>query len=113
MTREVNTSSSTAQPLDPRLFLRDEELDRGAALFLAAERALSAAAEPAREAAGLSAVEVRILLSLRHRPGRDVASVRGDLGATVPTFARLLGALDKRGLIAKERGMMDGRQRRS
>lgn len=112
MDSEVNSSGAGAPAFDPRLFLRDEELERGIALVLGAERALAAAGETAREASGLSAAECRILLTLRTDPGIEVSTLRERLGATVPTFARQLGRLDTAGYIAKTRGMMDARTRR-
>ncbi|MEM9740701.1 MAG: MarR family transcriptional regulator [Pseudomonadota bacterium] len=109
MQREVNTPlASTA---DMRLYLRDEELDRGAGLILLAERALAAAAEPARKASGLKRGEMQILLSIHQFPGQDVSSLRTRLAMTVPTCARLLGELDKRGLVARDPGGDDRRRR--
>ncbi len=112
MDSEVNSPGAGTPAFDPRLFLRDEELERGIGLILGAERALAAAAEPARETAGLSIAECRILLALRTYPGIEVSALRERLGATVPTFARQIGRLDAAGFIAKTRGMMDARTRR-
>ena len=112
MDREVNTSNTSGPVFDPRLFLRDEELERGIGLILAAERVLAMVAETARRKTGLSAAECRILLALRTQPGQEISALRARLGATTPTFARQLGRLDAAGYIAKTRGMMDARTRR-
>lgn len=108
---EVNTPVTGAPPLDPRLFLRDEELDRGVALVFAAERALSRAAAPALQRARLTPLEARILLALHAAPGAEVSELRDELGATTPTFARVLGGLDRRGLLTKRAARDDARRR--
>ncbi|MEL6661698.1 MAG: MarR family transcriptional regulator [Pseudomonadota bacterium] len=94
-----------------RLYLRDEELDRGAGLIFIGERALAAAAEPARKAAGLSRGELQAMLAIRQFPGLDVTTLRSRLNMTVPTCARLLGELDRKGLIARHQGGEDRRRR--
>ena len=115
MVNEVNTRGKMADGMtgqaDPRLYLRDEELNRGVGLILAGERALMAAVADAILASDLSSGEWQILLAILFEPGRDVSTVREGLGATVPTFARQLGRLDKRGLIDKSRSGSDGRKR--
>ncbi len=115
MANEVNSRATGADqgssPVDPRLYLRDEELERGVGLILAGERALGRAAEAGRETAGLGKPELQVLLAIRFLPGQDVAALRGHLGATVPTLARLLGTLDQRGLIRRDRDARDARRR--
>ncbi|KCZ92675.1 MarR family transcriptional regulator [Hyphomonas johnsonii MHS-2] len=100
------------RPFDPRLFLMDQELDRGVGLLMAGARELVSAAETARKKAGLSKPEMQILIAIRFDPGRTVSQMRDALGMTVPTFARLIGALDTRGLIERERQENDGRRRK-
>lgn len=97
--------------MDSRLFLRDEELDHGVALVLAAQRHLQAAAEAARGEAGLSKSELDVLLAMAAYPGCTVGELRAHLFMTAPTFARLLGRLDGRDLVRKQRGAVDGRRR--
>jgi len=109
MPSEVNSPAPRAA--DMRLYLRDEELDRGAALILAGERALAAAAETARKSAGLSRGELQALLSIRQFPGQDVATLRARLNMTVPTCARLLGELDQKGLVDRHKAGGDKRRR--
>ena len=108
MSAQVNTSSS----FDPRLFLRDEELDRGVALILAGERALLRAAESSRKSAALNGSEMRALMAIRALPGLTVSDLRTALGATVPTMARILGKLDERGLVRRKKSGQDGRKRK-
>lgn len=97
--------------MDSRLFLRDEELDQGVALILSAQRQLKAASDEVRREAHLSDSELELLLAMRARPGQTVGALRSQLFMAVPTFARLLGQLDKRDLIRKQRSTSDSRQR--
>ena len=112
MSREVNTSSMSARGLDARLFLIDEEFDRGVGLLLAGERAVFAAMETVREGSGLSKSDMQVLLAIRYAPGLSVTGIREQIGQTVPTFARIIGALDRRGLIERTQSRLDGRRRR-
>lgn len=100
------------RPFDPRLFLMDQELDRAAGLLLAGANALARAGETARKKAGLSKPELQILMAVRYRPGQTVGEMRTALGMTVPTFARLIGKLDTRGLIERARETADARRRK-
>lgn len=108
MARSVNLN----RPFDPRLFLIEQELDRGAGLLLSGADELSRAAQQAARKSGLNKAEMHVLMSIRYRPGRTVSEVRTQLGMTVPTFARILTQLDRRGLIERERQAADGRRRR-
>jgi DNA-binding MarR family transcriptional regulator len=107
----MTTPSIPSRSFDPRLFLTDQELDRSVGLVLSAARTLNAEAERARRRAGLSKAELQILMLLRYEPGLSVSDAREALAMTVPTFARLISALDQRGLIERERRGGDGRQR--
>ncbi len=113
MVNEVNTrgSQSDTPPADPRLYLRDEELDRGVGLILAGERALAVACERLRPGTGLGKAEIQTLLAIRYQPGLTVSQLRDRLAATVPTFARSLGVLDRHGLISRPRSGEDRRRR--
>ena len=108
MSAQVNTSSS----FDPRLFLRDEELDHGVALILAGERALLQAAESSKKSAAVNATELRALMAIRANPGLTVSELRATIGATIPTMARILGKLDERGLVRRKKSGQDGRKRK-
>lgn len=107
MASDVNLN----RPFDPRLFLMDQELDRGVGLLLAGGAELISSAEAMRRKAGLSKPEMQILMAVRFRPGQSVSELRDALGMTVPTFARILGQLDQRDLIERSRGDEDGRRR--
>jgi DNA-binding MarR family transcriptional regulator len=106
------TPVNLTRPFDPRLFLIDQELDRGAGLLISGADLLLRSAEPARRNAGLSRTQMQILMAIRYRPGQTVSQLRGTLGMTVPTFARILGQLDGRGLIERQREGADGRRRK-
>lgn len=97
--------------MEGRLFLRDEELDAGAALILGAEKRLVQASQRAMEAAGLNRGAFDVLMGIRAAPGLTVSQMRERLAMTVPTFARILGQLDQQGLIEKRRPDRDARAR--
>ncbi len=97
--------------VDGRLFLTEDNLDRGALTLLAAARRLETRMRQGADKAGLSPVQFAILSELRHAPGIDVTELRTRLGGTTPTIARLLGELDKKGLIIRPRHQSDARRR--
>lgn len=109
--QHVNRNSSRTPGFDPRLFLRDEELDYGISLILTGERVLM------REAAHLSSrlnippLAARVLITIRFEPGRSVSDLREGLGATTPTLARILADLSKRGYIERRKSRSDARRR--
>lgn len=107
----VNQIRQNAPGFDPRLFLRDEELDYGIALLLAGERALVAASGDLAKSHKIPPLAARILLALRFQPGQTVQALRQQLGTTTPTLARILQDLDQRGWIERRRSDADGRQR--
>lgn len=108
---DVNQNTRSAAGFDPRLFLRDEELDYGIALLLAGERALMQAGGDLAAATALPPLAARVLIAVRFQSGQSVTSLRQQLGATVPTLARILGELDQRGLIERRKSRADRRQR--
>lgn len=112
MASEVNQKPGETGRVDPRLFLREEELDNGIALLLASERIISAALRRNQERIGLNMPALRLLVTIRFQPGLTVSELRDATGATTPTLARLLGELDKRQLIHKKTGGRDARRRR-
>jgi len=109
---DVNKTQRQDPGFDPRLFLRDEELDYGIGLILSGERRLVTEALEYCNSAGLPPLAVRVLLAVRFQPGETVSALRTQLGATVPTMARVLGDLDKRGLIDRRSTHADGRAKR-
>jgi DNA-binding MarR family transcriptional regulator len=108
---DVNQMRANAPGFDPRLFLRDEELDYGIALVLAGERALLKEAAEIAQLEAMPQLAARTLIALRFQPGLTVSALREHLGATVPTFARIIGDLGQRGLIERQKSETDGRAR--
>lgn len=112
MTSEVKQSTAETGRVDPRLFLREEELDNGIALLLASERALAETLRRGLDATKLNMPGLKLLITIRFKPGLTVSELRDLTGSTTPTLARLLGELDKRDLIHKKTGGRDARRRR-
>lgn len=112
MASEVNQKPGETGRVDPRLFLREEELDNGIALLLASERAIAEALRRTQEETGLNMPGLKLLMTIRFRPNLTVSELRDETGATTPTLARILGELDKRDLIEKKQGGRDARRRR-
>ncbi len=104
MASEVNQKTGESARVDPRLFLREEELDNGIALLLASERIISDITRKAQRQTGLNASGLRLLMTIRFEPGLTVTELRDKMGATTPTIARLLGELDKKNLVVKTQG---------
>ncbi|MEL6828768.1 MAG: MarR family transcriptional regulator [Pseudomonadota bacterium] len=109
---DVNKTRVEDPGFDPRLFLRDEELDYGIGLILSGERRLLTEALDHCAPEGLPPLAIRILLTARFQPGQTVSALRTQLGATVPTLARVLGELDQRGYIERRANHADGRAKR-
>ncbi len=112
MASEVNQKPGETGRVDPRLFLREEELDNGIALLLASERLINAALRRHQEDTGLNMPALRLMITIHFQPGLTVSELRAETGATTPTLARLLGELDKRNLVVKKTGGRDARRRR-
>lgn len=106
----VNQIRANAPGFDPRLFLRDEELDYGIALLLAGERTLMRVVGEIAETFEMPQLAARILITIRFQPGQTVKELREQMNATTPTLARILGDLDERGLIER-RQSEDGDRR--
>ena len=109
---DVNQIRANAPGFDPRLFLRDEELDYGIALLLAGERALMKAAGEIARDFSLPALAARVLITVRFQPGQTVNTLRDQLDATTPTFARIIADLEKRGLIERRQSAQGDRRTR-
>ncbi len=108
----VNQIRANAPGFDPRLFLRDEELDYGIALLLAGERALMKAASEISRDFELPQLAARVLITIRFQPGQTVTGLREQLDATTPTLARILGDLDERDLIERRQSTQGDRRTR-
>ena len=99
----VNQIRANAPGFDPRLFLRDEELDYGIALLLASERALMKAAREIASDFEMPILAAQTLLTIRFQPGPSVTQLCEQLDSTTPTFARIVGDLEKRGFIERRK----------
>ena len=100
------------QTADPRLILRDEELDSGLELMLLAEASLWAAVDAALEAeAGLGRPHWRAAFLLRRRPGLGVRDLSRLTGLSKQAASRTLADLVRRELAEAETGDLDGRRR--
>lgn len=100
-----------ADRLDGRLFLTEENLDRGTLTLLAAARKIEVQLRRALADADLSATEIAVLTEISLDPGMDVASLRDRVGGTTPTIARLLAGLEKQNLIDRPKAEGDARRR--
>ena len=99
----VNQIRANAPGFDPRLFLRDEELDYGIALLLASERALMKAAREIARDFEMPLLAAQTLLTIRFQPGHSINHLCEQLDTTTPTFARIIADLEKRGLVERRR----------
>lgn len=100
---------------DGRLYLRDQDLDQGAALIRAAARRLAHLAQSAvvsgAESPELSAPELDILMEVFDRGGLDVTELRERLDSPKQSMARHLNELEERGLIGRAPSARDRRRR--
>ncbi len=98
---------------DPRLILRDEELDSGLELMLLAEASLWTAVDAAleNEAKGLGRPHWRAAFLLRRRPGVGARDLARLTGLSKQAASRSLGDLLKLGLAEIEGGDLDARRR--
>jgi DNA-binding MarR family transcriptional regulator len=98
---------------DPRLILREEELDAGLELMLLAESALWATADAALadDPAGLGRSHWRACFLLRRRPGVGVQELAHLTSLSKQAASRILVDLAGKGLIEKTSGELDGRRR--
>ena len=98
---------------DPRLILREEELDTALELLFLSEAALMSTADGAleTEAAKLGRTHYRTLFLLKRRPGLGVRELARLLGLSKQGASRTLGELEKLGLVAKASGGEDARRR--
>jgi DNA-binding MarR family transcriptional regulator len=104
-------SAADTVGFEPRLFLREEELDRALELALAAQRVLESIAEPAQADDTLGSGHWRVLSALRRRPGQSVAALRTRLAIPKQSLARLLDDLQTAGLITRAVANADRRRR--
>ncbi len=100
-------------PADPRLILRDEELDSGLELMLLAEASLWAAVDTALEGEGpgLGRPHWRAAFLLRRRPGVGTRDLGRLTGLSKQAASRTLGDLVRLELAVIETGDLDARRR--
>lgn len=99
-------------PADPRLILRDEELDSGLELMLLAEASLWAAVDAALGSeAGLGRPHWRAAFLLRRRPGLGVRDLSRLTGLSKQAASRTLADLVRLELAETDSGALDGRRR--
>ena len=96
---------------DPRLILREDELDAGLELLLLAEAALWAAVDQGLEGSGLGRSHWRAAFLLRRRPGVGVQELAHLTSLSKQAASRILVDLEAKGLVAKAAGDLDGRRR--
>lgn len=99
-------------PADPRLILRDEELDSGLELMLLAEASLWAAVDAALDnEPGLGRPHWRAAFLLRRRPGLGVRDLAKLTGLSKQAASRTLADLVRLTLAETHAGDLDGRRR--
>lgn len=96
---------------DGRLYLRDQDLNEGAALIRAASRKLSQLAEIVGAAANISGPEMDILQEVFDLGPMDVGDLRARLAAPKQSLARNLNQLESRKFIQRETDPRDRRRR--
>jgi DNA-binding MarR family transcriptional regulator len=100
-------------PADPRLILREDELDAGLELLLLAQASLWAAVDQGLEAEGLGLGRShwRAAFLLRRRPGVGVQELAHLTSLSKQAASRILVDLAGKGLVEKTAGDLDGRRR--
>ena len=98
---------------DPRLILREEELDASVELFVLAEAALWSTAEAALQGhpSGLGRGHYRAALLLKRRPGIGVQELAQLTGLSKQGASRVLTDLVAAGYVEKASGQSDGRRK--
>jgi DNA-binding MarR family transcriptional regulator len=98
---------------DPRLILREEELDTALELLFLTEAALMSTADGAleTEAPRLGRTHYRTLFLLKRRPGLGVRELARLLGLSKQGASRTLGELERLALVAKAAAGTDARRR--
>jgi DNA-binding MarR family transcriptional regulator len=100
-------------PADPRLILREDELDAGLEMLLLAEAAVWAAVDQglAAEDVGLGRSHWRAAFLLRRRPGLGVQELAHLTSLSKQAASRVLVDLAAKGLVEKAAGDLDARRR--
>ncbi len=98
-------------PTEGRLYLKEDELDRAVDLVFAATRRFWKSAEEALANHDLGPAHYRALAAIRREEGLAVSDLQTRLGVRKQSLARVLGELEKEGLIRRDPGLEDRRQR--
>ena len=93
------------------LFLREAQIREAQDMLFLAWRDFTAIADPLLEAAGLGRAHHRALHFIARSPGLPVSELLGVLDITKQSLARVLAALQERGLVTLAAGRADRRQR--
>jgi DNA-binding MarR family transcriptional regulator len=96
---------------DPRLILREDELDQGLELILIAQSALWGEVDAALEGAGLGRSHWRALFLIRRRPALGVLDLAALSGLSKQSASKTLAELTRAGLVELTRDDLDGRRR--
>ena len=98
---------------DPRLILRDEELDAGLELMMLAEAALWAGVDAGlvSEPLGLGRSHWRAAFLLKRRPGVGVQELAHLTSLSKQAASRIISDLEAKGLVEKVAGDLDGRRK--
>jgi len=104
-------TANAASAGDGRLYLRDQDLNEGAALIRAAARKIGQLAEAAGAAANISAPEMDILQEIHDLGPMDVGDLRSRLAAPKQSLARNLNQLEGRAFVKRETDPRDRRRR--
>jgi DNA-binding MarR family transcriptional regulator len=102
---------TTLSPIEPRLFLREEELDRAVDLVLSAARVFFQAAAPALSDHGLGPAHYRALAAVRREGEMTVSALIARLGVRKQSLARVLNEVEAAGLIRRRPDPSDRRAR--
>lgn len=96
---------------DARLYLRDQDLDQGAAMIQSAARRLLRLALQGVGKTEISEAELAIVLELHDGGPLDVGLLRSRLDSPKQSLARNLNELETRGVLARETSARDRRRR--
>jgi DNA-binding MarR family transcriptional regulator len=106
----AHPSRSSLLP-EGRLYLKEDELDRAVDLVFVAARRFWKVAEDALDAHDLGPAHYRALAAIRREEGLAVTDLQNRLGVRKQSLARVLNELEKAGLVQREPGKDDRRQR--
>jgi len=95
----------------PSLFLREDELKRGAELILRAHRALADATDAALADHSLGHADYRALFLIGRHPGLSISELQHLLRIKKQSLARVLEHLTSEGLIEQSPDRRDRRRR--